>query len=170
MKPNKLPINREIRARRIILIDSDGIKKGEFLRDDAIRLAEEQELDLVVVGGNSEQPVCKIMDYGKYIYALNKKSKKNGSSGGKLKEIKLSFVSDDNYVDIKTRQAEKFLKAGNKVKVTVRFKGREGAHIGMIITKCRGVYESLKEVSNMDMPPKRAGRQVTMMLSPKKDD
>lgn len=169
MKSDKLAVNREIKSHRVILVDSEGNKKGEFLRNDAIRLAEDEGLDLVALGGTPERPVCRIMDYGKFIYSQKKKFKNNVSAQTKMKEIKIGFVSDDNYVSIKTKQAEKFLKSGNKVKVTVRFKGRESAHIGMIIEKCLGVYSTLEKIANMDSEPKRSGRQVCMVLSPRKD-
>jgi len=179
VKSDKLPANSDIRAHRIILIGSDGSRMGEFLRNDAIRMAEDDGLDLVAVGGTDDKPVCKIMDYGKFLYAQKKKFKRNITATTKTKEIKIGFVSDDNYVNIKTKQAEKFLREGNRVKVTIRFKGRESTHINMIIDKCLRVYDTpipghktegftLEKIATVDAQPKRSGRQVTMLLSPRK--
>lgn len=166
MSNRKALINRDIRARRVVLIDSDGNRCGEFLRNDAISKAEDEGLDLVAVGGTSSLPVCKIMDYGKYLYSKKKSAKK--SSVVKLKEVKIGFQSDDSYVELKTKQAEKFLLAGNKVKFTIRFRGREGSHADVMFARCLSIKDSLSSISIVDSEPQRGRRQISMILSPKK--
>jgi len=163
----RLLVNYKIEARRVTLIDSQGNRVGEFLRDDAIKRAQDEGLDLVLVGGG-DMPTCKIMDYGRHLYQQKKRTKKNPSHSVKTKEIKIGFQSDNNYVDIKTAQAKKFLEKGNKVKVTIQFKGRQGAHIDMMINKCKEIYSNLSEVSEMESSPSRSGRHVTMLLVPRK--
>jgi translation initiation factor IF-3 len=137
------------------------------MRDDAIQRAKEEGLDLVLVGGGNP-PTCKIMDYGRHLYQQKKRAKKNSSHSIKTKEIKIGFQSDDNYVGIKTSQARNFLEKGNRVKVTIKFRGREGAHIDMMVDKCKNIYSDLSDVSEMEAAPTRSGRNVTMMLVPKK--
>jgi translation initiation factor IF-3 len=160
--------NRAIKAGRILLIDHEGNKRGEFFRDDAIKLAEESSLDLVAVGGSSALPVCKIMDYGKYQYAQKKRAKQNVSHAVKVKEIKIGFLADQDYVDLKTRQARKFLEEGNRVKLSIKFKGRESAHINLIREKCMGICNTLSDVADTDTNPRQYGRQMTVLLMPKK--
>jgi translation initiation factor IF-3 len=167
LKSDKVLVNKEIRAQRVTLIDAEGNRKGEFLTQDAIKLAQDEDLDLVVVGGDPSTPTCKLVDYGKFLYDQKKKTKKS-SSVNKLKEVKLGFTSGVDIVELRTRQAEKFLKAGHKVKVTVTFRGRERAHLDMIYTKCKGVSESLAEIASADSPPRHSGRSVSMILSPRK--
>ena len=170
MKSEKILVNRDIRAQRVTLVDAEGNRKGEFMTRDAIQMAQDEGLDLVAVGGSQNSPVCKIMDFGKYLYDLKKKNKKNSSTSSavKLKEVKVGFNSDPNIVDIRTRQAEKFLKAGHKVKITVTFRGRERTHLDMIYAKCKAIYASLEEIATIDAEPGHSGRLVSMVVSPKK--
>lgn len=167
MKSNKLPINREIQASRMVVIDVDGTKLGEFLKEDAVRLAEKVDLDLVMVS-EGDKPVCRIMDYGKFLYEQKKKAKQNSSHSIETKEIKLGYQTEQNYIDIKTAQARKFLERGDKVKVTIQFVGREIAHTDLIRKKCLGVYDALKDIADVESPPKMAGRQMNMILVAKK--
>lgn len=167
MKSNKLPINREIPATRVVLIGVDGAKLGEFLKEDAVRLAEKEDLDLVMVS-EGDKPVCRIMDYGKFLYEQKKRAKQNTSHNIETKEIKLGFNTEQDYINIKTNQARKFLERGDKVKVTIQFVGREISHLDLIRKKCLSVYEALKDIADMEAPPKLNGRQINMILVARK--
>ena len=150
-----------------MVIGADGVKLGEFLKEDAVKLAEKENLDLVMVS-EGDKPVCRIMDYGKHLYELKKRAKQNTSHTIETKEIKLGYQTDDNYVQIKTNQARKFLERGDKVKVTIQFVGREIAHLDLIRKKCMSVYDALKDIAEMESPPKMSGRQVNMVLVARK--
>lgn len=167
MKSEGLPINEEIRAHRIVLIDQDGNHRGEFLKLDALKLAEEEGLDLVMVG-DGQKPTCKLMDYGKFLYAQKKKSKNNTAHTIKNKEIKFNFQTDDDYVDIKTRQAREFLGDGNRVKFSIKFLGRQAHHMPLMMERMNKIYEALQDVGEFDTQPKSMGDHVFMILSPKK--
>lgn len=167
MKINKLSINREIPANRVVLIGVDGTKLGEFLKEDAVRLAEKENLDLVMVS-DGDKPTCRIMDYGKFLYEQKKRAKQNTSHNIETKEIKLGFNTEQDYINIKTNQARKFLERGDKVKVTIQFVGREVSHLDLIRKKCLSVYETLKDVAEMEAPPKVNGRQINMILVARK--
>ncbi len=167
MKLNKLSINREIQASRVVVIGSDGAKLGEFLKEDAVKLAEKENLDLVMVS-EGDKPICRIMDYGKFLYDQKKKAKQNSSHNIETKEIKLGYQTEEDHINIKTNQARKFLERGDKVKVTVQFVGREIAHLDLIRKKCLGVYDALKDIADMESPPKMSGRQMNMILVAKK--
>jgi translation initiation factor IF-3 len=163
----KTLVNKEIRANRVIVINPDGEKMGEFLTRDAINLASEQGLDLVQVS-HDDRPTCKMMDYGKFLYDQKKKAKKSkaASASVKTKEIRLRPKTEENDVQTLVNRARKFLEKGYKVKVTVRYKGREGAHLDLVREQCLNVYERLKDVSKIDDQPKKLGRQFSMTLAP----
>lgn len=167
MKSDRIPANREIKSHRVVLIGSNGSKLGEFLRDDAIAMAEAEGLDLVLVN-DAEKPICKIMDLGKYLYEQKKKQKKNASNSFDVKEIKLNFTAEQNYVDLKTKQARNFLEKGDKVKVTVQFKGREGTHLELVKRKIFLIFKDLEDIAEMESPPKFGDRQICMTLAFKK--
>lgn len=167
MKSEGLPINEDIRAPRIVLIDQEGNLRGEFLRLDALKLAEEEGYDLVMVG-DGPKPTCKLMDYGKYLYAQKKKSKNNTSPTIKNKEIKFNFQTDDSYVDIKTKQARGFLEDGNRVKFSIKFLGRQAHHMNLMLERCEKIYSDLQDVSEVESPPKNMGDHILMILGPKK--
>lgn len=167
MKSDKLLINRDIKANRVVLIGKDGERLGEFLRDDAIKLAQDDGLDLVMVD-SSDKPICKVMDYGKHVYDQKKKDKQSSSPTVKTKEIKISYNTDDNYIDIKSNQAKKFLESGNRVKITVKFWGRQKAHTDIIRDKCMTFAKNLVDVADVMSEPKLAGNNIFMILAPKK--
>lgn len=171
MEPKKFLANDEIKARRVIVIDVKGEKLGEFLRNDALKLAEERDLDLVQVE-ESEKPVCRLMDYGKFLYDQKKKAKKNAANSAQqaveLKEIQLSFQTEQDYINIKSQQARKFLSRGDRVKLVIKFSGRESAHMNLIYGKCRSFFDSLSDISDIESPPRIGERQVHMILCPKK--
>jgi len=165
---NEPRYNERIRVRRILLIDDDGTKLGEFMTEDALQRAREKGLDLVEVAPNAKPPVCKILDYGKMKYDKKKRDSaaRKRQSQVQLKEIKVRPKTDEHDMDVKVRNAAKFLKEGNKVKVTVRFRGREHAHHDIGAEQCMHVANAVKEFGAIEMPPRMEGRQMTMILAP----
>jgi translation initiation factor IF-3 len=169
LRKETTPINNQIRAKRVILIDETGIKLGEFMKSDAISTARDRGFDLVQVGGPDNKPICKMMDYGKYQYDKKKKMKKNPSATIKVKEINLRPNTDEHDYQVRLKQAEKFLSQGNKVKLTVKFKGREGAHLDIVRERCLEFANELREISDIESNPARSGRGIMMILAPKRD-
>lgn len=165
---NEPRYNERIRVRRILLIDDDGAKLGEFMTEDALARAKEKGLDLVEVAPNANPPVCKILDYGKMKYDKKKRDSaaRKRQSQVQLKEIKVRPKTDEHDMDVKVRSAAKFLQEGNKVKVTVRFRGREHAHHDIGAEQCMVVANAVKEFGSIEMPPRMEGRQMTMILAP----
>ena len=151
-------------------MDKDGSQLGIMSSLEALRRAEEQNLDLVLISPVANPPVCKIMDYGKYKYETMKKEKENKRNQKvvEVKEVWLSVVIDVGDLNTKARQAGKFLESGNKVKVSIRLKGRQQARPEMAVKVLNDFYEmeQIKEVAQMDKPPVAEGRNVTMMLLP----
>ena len=162
-------LNEEIRDKEIRLIGADGAQLGIMSADQANALAEEQGMDLVKIAPNAVPPVCKIMDYGKFRFEQMKKEKeaKKNQRVVEVKEVRMSPNIDTNDFNVKLKNAQKFLKEGNRVKVTVRFRGREMAHtsIGEVLLKQFG--EQCAEVATVEKNPKLDGRHMTMFLSPK---
>ena len=163
-------LNEDIREKEIRVIDADGSMLGLLSSREALRLAEEKEMDLVMISPNANPPVCKIMDFGKYIYEQSKKEKeaKKKQKVVNVKEIRFSPQIEEHDVSIKANNARKFLLDGDKVKVTVRFRGREAdySHIGQKIL--RRFAEMLEDVCNIEKPAKLEGRNMIMILAPKK--
>lgn len=150
------------------LIDEDGNQIGIVSTRQALELSDEKGLDLVEISPNSKPPVCKIMDFGKYKYQLeiSEKLKKKKQSHIVVKEIKLRPKIDKNDLNTKKRQMEKFLKHGNKVKITVMFRGREIVHKQIAMDILDGVIEDLKEVCVVELRPKLDGYNMIMVLAP----
>lgn len=163
-----MQINEEIRDKEIRVINADGSQLGVMSSRDALALAGEKELDLVKIAPQAVPPVCKIMDYGKYKFELSKKEKENRKNQKvvNIKEVQLSPSIDTNDFNTKCNHAKKFLKSGNKVKVTVRFRGREISHsqIGEVLLE--RFAEDVKEFGNVERPAKLEGRNMTMFLAP----
>lgn len=163
-------LNEEIREREVRLVDVDGGQLGIVSSREALRLAEEKELDLVMIAPTAKPPVCKIMDYGKFVYEQSKKDKeaKKKQKVTLLKEIRLSPSIEEHDIIIKSNNARKFLLEEDKVKVTVRFRGREAdySYIGNGILK--SFYEKLEDVCNIEKPAKLEGKNMIMILAPKK--
>ena len=162
-------VNGEITARQIRLIDAEGQMIGVVSRFDALRAAEDAGLDLVEISPNADPPVCKVLDFGKYKYETQKKLAEARKSQKviEIKELKLRPNIDDNDYDVKMRAARKFLEEGDKVKFTLRFRGRETMHseLGMeVLARVRRDLEDLAKVDNM---PRLEGKQMTMLVSPK---
>ena len=151
------------------MIGADGSQLGIMTSSDALALAEEKDLDLVKIAPNAVPPVCKIMDYGKFRFEQLKKEKeaKKNQKVVEIKEIRMSPGIDTNDLNVKMRNAMKFLKEGNRVKVTVRFRGREMAHTDIGEQLLIRFGEGCAEVANVDKKPKLDGRFMTLFLSPK---
>lgn len=162
-------LNEEIRDKEIRVIGPDGAQLGIMSSADAQRLAYEKDMDLVKIAPNATPPVCKIMDYGKYRFEQMKKEKeaKKNQRVVEIKEVRMSPNIDTNDFNVKVKNAQKFLKEGNRVKVTVRFRGREMAHtsIGEVLLKQFG--DACAELATVEKNPKLDGRLMTMFLSPK---
>ena len=162
-------INEEIRDKELRVIGANGDQLGIMSSADALALAGEKELDLVKIAPNAVPPVCKIMDYGKFRFEQLKKEKeaKKNQRVVEVKEIRMSPSIDTNDLNTKIKNAMKFLNDGNRVKVTVRFRGREMAHtsLGEVLLKQFG--ESCAEVANVEKGAKLEGRNMSMFLSPK---
>ncbi|PWC82267.1 translation initiation factor IF-3 [Azospirillum sp. TSO5] len=162
-------VNREISARSVRLVGADGEMIGVVSLRDALLAAEDAGLDLVEIAPQAEPPVCKILDYGKFKYEAQKKANEARKKQKiiEVKEIKLRPNIDDNDYDVKMRSARRFLEEGDKVKVTLRFRGREMAHqdLGMnVLVRVRDELEALAKVEQM---PKLEGRQMVMVLAPR---
>lgn len=162
-------LNEEIRDKEVRLIGADGVMVGIVSSAEALRMAEAQELDLVKISPNAVPPVCKILDYGKFRFDQIKKEKeaKKNQRVMEIKEIRMSPGIDTNDLNTKMRNAVKFLKEGNRVKVTVRFRGREMAHTEIGEELLINFGEGCAEVANMDKKPKLEGRHMSIFLSPK---
>ena len=163
-------INERIRDREVRVIGEDGEQLGIMSSKDALKLAKEAELDLVKIAPGAKPPVCKIIDYGKYRYELARKEKeaKKKQRTMEVKEIRLSPNIDSNDLNTKANQARKFLSKGDKVKVALRFRGREMAHVNYSKQILDTFYEKLEDIAVVDKPAKMEGRSMVMFLSEKR--
>jgi translation initiation factor IF-3 len=162
-------VNREIDHPSVRLIAPDGDMLGVVSIREALYAAEEAGLDLVELSPNADPPVCKILDFGKYKYETQKKKNeaRKKQKTVDVKEIKLRPNIDDNDYQVKLRNARRFLDEGDKVKVTLRFRGREMAHQDLGMNVLVRVRDELEELSKVEQMPKMEGRQMVMVLSPK---
>ena len=162
-------LNEEIRDKEIRVIGHDGAQLGIMPPADALRLAEEHEMDLVKISPNATPPVCKIMDYGKFRFEQTKKEKeaRKNQHVVEIKEVRMSPGIDVNDFNVKLKNAQKFLKDGNRVKVTVRFRGREMAHTNFGEQLLQKFGAECAEVAAVEKNPKLDGRHMSMFLSPK---
>ena len=167
---SELMINEQIRDKEVRLIGEDGQQLGIMSARDAYKLALEAELDLVKIAPTAKPPVCKIIDYGKYRYELARKEKeaKKKQRVIEVKEVRLSPNIDTNDLNTKMGAARKFLEKGDKVKVTLRFRGREMAHMSKSRYILDDFAENLKDIAVVDKPSKVEGRTMVMFLSAKK--
>ena len=163
-------INEQIRAKEVRLVSSDGEQLGVVSIAEAMAKAEEAELDLVLIAPTAKPPVCKIIDYSKYKYELARREKeaKKKQKVIEVKEVRLSPNIDTNDLNTKIGAARKFLEKGNKVKVTLRFRGREMARMFKSKYILDDFAEALSEVAVVDKPSKAEGRSLVMFLSAKK--
>ena len=164
-------INEEIRDKELRVIDETGEMIGIMSRDEALRLAEEKKLDLVNISPNAKPPVCKILDYGKYRYEMQKREKeaKKKQKVTEVKEIRVSTFIEKHDLQVKANNAAKFLKNGDKVKVSLRFRGREKDYTARGREVMDKFAEVCSEVSTIDKKPTFEGRSLTMFLAPKSD-
>jgi len=162
-------INDEIRAREIHLIDKDGSNRGNVSFQEAIALAQEAGLDLVEISPNATPPVCKLLDYGKYKYQEQKKAAeaRKKQKVVEVKEIKFRPMIDDHDYDVKMRSMKRFFEEGDKVKVTLRFRGREMAHQELGVELLNRVKEDTGKIAKIEMEPRFEGRQMVMVLAPR---
>ena len=161
-------INTQIRARMVRCVDPDGKQLGVISRDEALDIAANHDLDLVEVSPNSDPPVCRIMDYGKYKYQKSKRdSNKTKQKGSTVKEVKFRPKIDVHDYTFKRNHVERFLKKGAKVKVTIMFRGREMAHTEKGREILDRVAQEMEEISRVDRKPVLEGRNMFMILSPK---
>ncbi len=162
-------VNRDIRAVQVQLIDGEGQNKGVVNLADAQRLAEESGLDLVEIVPNATPPVCKILDFGKYRFLEQKKSaeQRKRQKIVEIKEIKLRPGIDDHDYEVKMRSVFRFFEEGDKVKVTLRFRGREMAHQDIGYRLLQKVKSETAEVAKVEAEPLMEGRQMVMVLAPK---
>ena len=162
-------INEEIRVREVQLIDKDGANKGVTEITAAIAMAQEAGLDLVEIAPNSTPPVCKLLDYGKYKYQAQKKAAeaRKKQKVVEIKEIKLRPMIDDHDYDVKMRSMKRFFEEGDKVKVTLRFRGREMAHQELGTKLLERVKGDTGTIAKVESEPRFEGRQMIMVLAPR---
>ena len=162
-------INEEIRAREVQLIDTTGDNKGAVPIETALSMAEAAGLDLVEIAPNSSPPVCKILDYGKYKFQAQKKAAeaRKKQKVVEVKEIKLRPMIDDHDYDVKMRSMKRFFEEGDKVKITLRFRGREMAHQELGYKLLNRVKEDTGSFAKIESEPRFEGRQMVMMLAPR---
>ena len=161
----ELQINEEIRDKEVRLIDENGNQQGVVHSDVALRMAE----DLVKIAPQATPPVCKIMDYGKYKFEQGKREKeaKKNQKVIDIKEIRLSATIDTHDMEVKAKATEKFLKNGDKVKVSIRFRGRQIKHGDLGLDVMDTFYDMVKDSAAIDRPAKQEGRNMFMILTPK---
>lgn len=169
---SELRINEEIRAREIRVVDDQGQQLGIMTVREGIRIALEKGLDLVEVAPNAQPSVCRIMDYGKHKYEQSKREKQAKKKQKVInnKEIRMSPKIDEHDFSVKIRSVEKFLKAGNKVKVTIRFRGREIVHTTIAKEKLDELAERVKESGVVERVPKLEGKNMIMIIVPKTEE
>ena len=171
---NGLPINDQIRAREVLVIGPNGEQVGVKSLQDALTLASYASLDLVLISPNANPPVCKVMDYNKFRYEKQKKAKealkKQKANMSELKEYRLSPVIDVGDFETKLRNATKYLQKGDRIKLTIRFKGRQMAHTELGKEVLERFADRVSEYADIEQNPKLDGRTMTMLLTPKKDN
>jgi len=162
-------VNDEIRSREVQLIDQEGTNHGVRDFREALALAQEAGLDLVEIAPNSVPPVCKILDYGKFKFQSQKKAAeaRKKQKVVEIKEIKLRPMIDDHDYDVKMRAMRRFFDEGDKVKITLRFRGREMAHQDLGAKLLNRVKEDIVEIAKVEQEPKYEGRQIVMVLAPR---
>ena len=162
-------INEEIKDKELRVISADGEQLGIMSAKEALKIAEDNDLDLVKIAPQAKPPVCKIMDYSKFRYEQAKREKENRNNQKQIetKEIRLSVTIDVGDFNTKVNQAKKFLNNGHKLKVSIRLKGRMMAHSELGVDNMKRFAEAVSEEANVDKAPKLEGRQILMFLSPK---
>ncbi|MDR1735446.1 MAG: translation initiation factor IF-3 [Oscillospiraceae bacterium] len=164
-------INEEIRDKEVRLIGDDGEQLGVMPSKDALKIARDKDLDLVKIAPKAIPPVCRIMDYGKFRFEQSKRDKeaRKNQKIVEIKEIRLSPGIDVHDFNFKMKNAKRFLEDGDKVKVSIRFRGREMAHTSIGEAQLKKFAEGLSDLSSVEKSPKLDGRNMSMFLSPKKE-
>ena len=162
-------LNEDIEASIVRLVDYDGAQIGIVDLQQALDSAREKTLDLVEISPDAEPPVCKIMDYGKHVFDLKKKTavQRKKQKQTQVKEMKFRPGTDEGDYQIKLRNVIRFLENGDKAKVTLRFRGREMAHQDLGIAMVKRIEDDLQEIAQVEQYPKLEGRQMTMVFAPK---
>ena len=168
-KSNELEINEQIRDKEIRLIGADGAQMGIMSPRDALKMAIDKDLDLVKVAPQAKPPVCKIMDYGKARFEQIKREKeqRRNQTVVETKEIRLSSTIDTHDMEVKAKACVKFLKSGNKVKASIRFRGRQISHGSVGLDVMNAFYEMVRDYAVIERPAKQEGRNMAMILAPK---
>ena len=166
---NELMINEEIRDREVRVVDENGEQMGILPIRQALELAEQKQLDLVKIAPQAKPPVCKLMDYGKYRFEQSKKERemRKNQKVVNIKEVRLSATIEEHDIDVKTRAAQKFLKDGDKVKVSIRFRGRQITHSEIGTEIMHDFAERIKDFGIMERKPIIEGRNMIMVLAPR---
>ena len=164
-------INEEIRDREIRLIGPEGEQRGIMSARQALDIAEEKELDLVKIAPTAKPPVCKLMDYGKYRFEQSKREKeaRKNQKVISVKEVRLSPTIEEHDMQVRVRDCVKFLQNGDRVKVSIRFRGRMITHSDVGLQVMNEFFARVKDYAVQDRKPSTEGRTMTMMLSPKQD-
>ncbi|MBA2849348.1 translation initiation factor IF-3 [Thermosulfuriphilus ammonigenes] len=164
-------INQQIRAREVRLIGADGKQIGIVPLSEALEIAREQDLDLVEIAPQAQPPVCRIMDYGKFLYQQNKKAQeaKKKQTTVQVKEIKVRPKTDEHDLAVKIKHIRRFLEEKNKVKVRLWFRGREIVHIDRGRDVLNRIVEAVSDIGRVEQAPKMEGRQMIMILGPTKE-
>jgi len=162
-------VNEQIKAREVLVVDPEGTQLGVMKTDEALQLAREKKMDLVNVAPNAKPPVCRMMDYGKHKYEQSKKDReaKKRQRTTSIKEIKLRPNIDKHDFDVKAKRGQKFLQKGDKIKVTVMFRGREITHPEIAQRLCKDLADQLADYGVVEKPAKQEGRNMIMILAPK---
>lgn len=163
-------INENIRFPKVRVIDTEGEQLGVLDTRDANRLAQEKELDLVLVSETADPPVCRIMDYGKFKFEQEKKARaiRKKQHTADVKEVKMRYIIDEHDYQVRVNQAKRFLNSGDKVKATINFRGREAQHTHLGQELLERLSQDLADIAEIQQKPKKEGRNMIMLLSPKK--
>ena len=167
---NQPQINDSIRVPKVRAIDPDGKQLGIMDTREALRMAEEKELDLVLISDTADPPVCKIMDHGKYLFEQKKRAQeaKKKQHNAEVKEVKMRYKIEDHDYNVRLSHAKRFLESGDKVKATIMFRGREIQHSNLAEELLQRMAKDLKDLAEVQQAPKREGRSMMMLFSPKK--
>lgn len=168
-KEPEVRINQRIRAREVRLVDTDGSQLGVVSIHEALNLSEDRGVDLVEVAPNANPPVCRLMDYGKYKYELKKQAAAKKQKSQTVKEIKFRPNIGDHDLDVKINRIREFLAEDNKTKVRIFFRGREIVHPELGRSLANRILERVADLGGVDIPPKMEGKNLTMVITPKKN-
>ncbi|MEM1168665.1 MAG: translation initiation factor IF-3 [Cyanobacteria bacterium P01_H01_bin.35] len=163
-------INEKIRVPKVRAVDADGQQLGILETREALRMAEEKGLDLVMVSDKADPPVCRIIDHGKYLFEQKKKAQeaKKKQHNAEVKEVKMRYKIEEHDYNVRLSHAKRFLEGGDKVKATIMFRGREIQHSNLAEELLQRMAKDLKDLAEVQQAPKREGRSMMMLFSPKK--